>query len=130
MVGASLCEPFSYVPTRAPKQQLEWSKAEGITYSEELGKVYMAITRFRFGARDGAITTIPYQYDIQSRDDVRLPENTCGGILEFDVANGWRPVRARMMIAGTPQTADAQGNTCDVNGLASPDNVLVLPGTS
>lgn len=124
---------FSYpiqMHTHTPHPyQVEFSKGEGITYSEELKKVYIALTRFKIGALDGATTTPPYRYDIPGHDDVRLPDNSCGGILELDVANGWRPVHARMMIAGTPQAADAQGNTCDVNGIASPDNVLVLPGT-
>ena len=107
-------------------------KGEGLTFSEELQKVYIALTRFKTSALDGATTATPYQYDLKDHDDIRLPDNACGGLLEVDVtsATNWRPTRARVFIAGVPQAADAQGNTCDVNNIASPDNLIMIPGTS
>ena len=119
-------------PCRSALTQNEVVKGEGITYSEELNKVYIALTRFKTSALAGSTTSTPWQYDIIGHDDIRLPDNACGGILKMDVTSttNWRPTHGRIILAGVPQTADAQGNTCDVNNIASPDNLIMMPGTS
>ena len=121
--------PFSLTTTHT---QTEVVKGEGITFSEELNKVYLALTRFKTSALAGSTTGTPWQYDLIGHDDIRLPDNACGGILEMDVTSttNWRPTHGRIILAGVPQTADLLGNTCNVNNIASPDNLIMMPGTS
>lgn len=112
---------------------VEFSKAEGLAFSAELGTVYIATARLNHGMTDGAIPIngYPYIYDISAaRDDIRLPENLCGGVIEMDVnlnSGSWKPVRARMAITGAPNLGDPQ-NTCSTNRIAGPDNLFVIPG--
>lgn len=110
----------------------EFTKAEGIAYSVELGTVYVATARINNGMRDGAIPIggYPYVYDISAeRNDIRLPVNQCGGVIEMDVSPGsWTPVRARMAITGEAG-GDAE-NSCNPDRIAGPDNLFFVPGTS
>lgn len=113
----------------------EFTKAEGLTFSEELGTIYVATARLIFGMTDGAIPVngYPYVYDISAaRDDIRLPNNPCGGVIEMDIdpaSGSWKPVRARMAITGLPVGNDPS-NTCDTARIAGPDNLYMIPGTS
>lgn len=113
----------------------EFSKEEGLAFSEELGTIYMTTSRLNNGMLDGSIPINGYEYvyDISAaRDDIQLPLNVCGGVIEFDVdpaSGSWVPVRARMAITGQPSLGDPK-NTCSTARIAGPDNLFIIPGTS
>lgn len=82
---------------------------------------------------DGA--TNGYLHDNPNNDGIRLPKNKCGLIIELtdfptSGKGAWQPTRARVILAGTTATGTDENNSCDVNGISSPDNVFVVPGTS
>lgn len=111
----------------------EFRKEEGITYNPRTHKLYIAYTAIEKGMTDASATN-----DVASANHIRLPQNVCGGVYEMNVGTDWtimsefvaRDMRA--LVVGTPTTYTAPspyvGNSCDVNGIASPDNVSVLPG--
>lgn len=109
---------------------VEFTKTEGLAVSEELGTIYMGTTRFTNGMLDGAVPTngFPYVYDISaSRDDIRLPSNAWGGIIELDIdpsSSSWAPVRARMAITGKSVLGDPS-NTCDTSRIAGPRQLVL-----
>lgn len=114
----------------------EFEKLEGVDLSEELGKWFIAITNVDRGMLDGATSSPnPWYYDIPGRDDIRLPANKCGVVIElYDMEKtgpkAWQPTKARVILAGSSTTGTDDKNACDVNKIASPDNLFIIPGTS
>jgi hypothetical protein len=86
------------------------------------------MARFSNGALAG--TANSYNYDLVARDEMRLPDNRCGGVLELDLGGDWRPTKMTMLIAGTPAGTASIPQLCDVNGIAGPDNLHMVPGSS
>lgn len=115
------------------KATTEFEKLEGVTYSKELKKWFIAISSVDRAMLDAA--TNNGKYDVPGNDNIRLPKNKCGLIIElggFETtgARAWQPTTARVILAGSSLTGTDANNACDVNGIASPDNVQMLPGTS
>jgi hypothetical protein len=117
----------------------EFEKLEGVTFSKELKKWYVACATVARGMLDGA--TNGYRYDYgpggNGGDGLQLSANRCGVVIELggfatSGSKAWQPTTARVVLAGTPLASppDSDGNSCDVNGIAGPDNLLVVPGTS
>jgi secreted PhoX family phosphatase len=111
----------------------EFEKLEGVDFSKELKRWYIAISNVDRAMLDGS--TNNYYYDIPGNDGIRLPKNKCGVIIELSDfptsgKGAWQPTKARVIIAGSDKTGTDADNACDVNGIASPDNVFVIPGTS
>jgi hypothetical protein len=112
----------------------EFEKLEGVTYNPKTKKAYAAMARFGNAATAGTSQTPPYQTDLVGADNMRLPPNRCGGVLELDLSPiDWRPVKARIVLAGTPigpwDPAGRKGR-CDMDSIAGPDNLHMIPGTS
>jgi hypothetical protein len=68
-------------------------------------------------------------------NDIRLTANDCGAVYALDVvpseslSSDYVVQSARGIVAGTPVDyagTDFVGNTCSINGIASPDNVTVM----
>jgi secreted PhoX family phosphatase len=111
----------------------EFEKLEGVDVSKELKKWFIAITNVDRGMLDGS--TNNFRYDNPERDSIRLPPNKCGVVIElYDFpttgAKAWQPTKARVILAGSDKQGTDANNGCDVDGIASPDNLLVVPGTS
>jgi secreted PhoX family phosphatase len=111
----------------------EFEKLEGVDLSEELGKWFIAISNIDRAMLDGSLDG--YYHDNPNRDDIRLPKNKCGVVIELTGfpktgPGAWQPTKARVIIAGTDRSGTDDKNACDVNNIASPDNVFVIPGTS
>lgn len=109
---------------------MEWQKLEGVTYNPKLKKAYAALANFDNGALDGATTTPPWRWDQTTANDMRLPKNRCGGVFEFDLGLDWRPTKATVLLAGTPLNDPNNPGRCNLDQVAGPDNVHVIPGTS
>ncbi|WP_319381035.1 alkaline phosphatase PhoX [Thiomicrorhabdus sp.] len=108
---------------------VEFRKEEGVTFNARDNQLYIAMSEIRKGMTDGA-------------GDIQLTENKCGAVYSLDVegaikdtdgadiASEFVAVNMNGLIGGNYlSSADADGNTCDINGIAQPDNVTYIEGT-
>ncbi len=128
--AASRLETRRYAAMLGATTELE--KAEGVTWDPETGRVYLAVSVVggRMLAEDGAPV-----------DHVKMGPNPCGLVLAGETAAGASDtsgaaidsphVMTRFVpeLVGRPLAQpDEQGNSCDVDGIANPDNLTFLPG--
>ncbi|MCY1076404.1 alkaline phosphatase PhoX [Archangium lansingense] len=111
---------------------VEMNKEEGITFDPDTNRIYLAISDVtgpmtNTGADDGT--------------HLQGSVNRCGAVFAMDVgpwttASGatvtqYAPLNIYPLVHGVttsyPAGSPFAGNTCSVNGLASPDNVTYLP---
>lgn len=107
----------------------EFTKGEGVAINHTDKKMYYAMSRIESSMKTN---------DGGPHDDVRLKENKAGATYTFDLAGGqldttggainsdYVPVRTYVepALLGRPITADADGNTADVNFIANTDNIF------
>ncbi|MEO8243641.1 MAG: alkaline phosphatase PhoX [bacterium] len=105
----------------------EFRKMEGLTYDLATNRAYVAITEIAKGMTDADAKA-----DLPGRNDVRLAKNGCGAVYEMQLDAGYVGTDIKAVVVGMPAdyAADApeMGNACDVNGIASPDNVSFITG--
>ena len=131
----------------------ELRKEEGITFDAESKRLFVAYSEVQYGMEDGKKNGTPSPaYDIGTSNDVKLRFNSCGAVYAYELGKdaelGSEYVAQRVsgLIAGRMTTAidkdrlnestiDAYpedspfvGNTCDIDGIANPDNLTFLPG--
>jgi secreted PhoX family phosphatase len=106
---------------------VEFEKFEGVTHNAKDKKLYVAMTRMRSVMEDKAS---------DSANDIRIPRNDAGAVYEIDLGRWQKDTDGRLitsqyvgtamraLVIGEPlSTADAAGNTANVDKIASPDNV-------
>ncbi|MGD9171593.1 MAG: DUF839 domain-containing protein [Candidatus Thiodiazotropha sp.] len=114
----------------------EFRKMEGIAHNPDDAVLYIAMSSVEKGMETGD-RTLP-------ADDIRVAQNKCGVVYTLDLTDSISDtgssaidssyVASNMagLIAGIPTTYDDDsvyaGNSCDVDGLANPDNITFLPG--
>lgn len=106
----------------------EFIKTEGLAFAPERSQLFVAMTRVDKGVTGGDPT-----WDLGGRDDLRVPKNPCGVVWALDVGAGpaggpagdFVATHASIVVAGRPQ-----GAVCADDGLANPDNLAWIPGTS
>ncbi len=107
----------------------ELNKTEGITYDAATRTMYVAITDISKGMVDNDPT-----YDKGGNNDVKLAKNSCGAVYALPLDANYSATAMNALIAGVPTTYDSTspyaGNKCDVNAIANPDNINLIPGTS
>jgi hypothetical protein len=132
---------------------LEFRKEEGVTFDAEGGKLYVAYSEVQYGMEDGKKNgTASAAYDVGTPNDIKLKFNTCGAVYAYEVgpAKGidskYVLTRAQGLLAGRmtqvidpmsidPATVPAYAadspfvnSTCDIDGIANPDNLTFVPG--
>jgi len=125
----------------------EFRKFEGITYNEDNGKLYTAISQIakgmenfkKYGAdNDG--------YDKGGNNDITLEYNKCGGVYDLslsssikdssgaNIESAYVATDMHSILAGKMKTYEEgsvyAANSCDVNSIASPDNVTYKAGSN
>jgi len=104
----------------------EWNKWEGITYSPRRKKLYTAMSAIEKGMEDNQRKGLDNdQYDIGGSQHVALEYNKCGCVYVMDVDENNRALNMYPLTCGTPITGDDE-NSCDVDGIANPDNVAMV----
>jgi secreted PhoX family phosphatase/outer membrane murein-binding lipoprotein Lpp len=114
----------------------EFRKMEGITHNPDDGVLYIAMSSVEKGMEAGD-RTLP-------TDDIRVARNKCGVVYKLDLAgsindtgstaidSSYVATNMSGLVAGTPTTYDDSSvyanNSCDINGIANPDNITFLPG--
>lgn len=110
---------------------LELNKEEGITFDAVNKKLYIGMSDITGGMKANS-TGAASALEAFSGDHIKLAENRCGGVYELDVDASYSATTMKGLVFGTPKTYDSSspyaGNTCDVDGLANPDNVTIVPG--
>jgi secreted PhoX family phosphatase len=110
---------------------LELNKEEGITFDPDHMKLYVAMSDVTNGMTDnteGALSTT----EAFSGNDIHVAANRCGIVYEMPVNTSYEATSMAPLVAGVKSSYAAgttyAGNTCDVNGIANPDNITYLPG--
>lgn len=105
----------------------EFRKMEGQAFDPATNRLYVAMTQIGKGMTDA-----DEKADLVGRNDIRLEKNNCGAVYEMQLDAGFVGTGMKAVVLGKPMeyAADAPeaGNTCDVNGIASPDNLTFIPG--
>ncbi len=101
---------------------IEFRKEEGITYDAKNNKLYVAMSRINASMEDN-------YNNLESTNDIRLAENSCGGVYELEMDNQFSVNKMRALITGRPLKAGdkyAEQNFCDPETIANPDNMTYL----
>ena len=115
---------------------VEFEKFEGVTHNAADKKLYVAMTRMRSGMEDKPS---------DPANDIRIPVNSAGAVYELDLVGGKTEVvvdtngevidtdspidsqyvgtAMRALVLGETITKDDDGNTANVDKIASPDNI-------
>ncbi len=119
----------------------EYRKEEGITLDPATKTLFVAMSEVNSGmenaSKGGKPTT---KYEKGSANDIRLTANNCGAVyalaLDTDATIGSDFVAKteKALVAGKPTKYEDgspyAGNTCDIDGIANPDNISFLTGTN
>lgn len=127
--AASRLETRRYAALKGATMELQ--KEEGITFDPDNKKLYVSMSDVTAGMKDntaGATSST----EAFSGNHIRVAENRCGTVYEMDVNANYEATTMKALVLGKPTTYDAAspyaGNTCDVTGIANPDNLTYLPG--
>jgi hypothetical protein len=125
----------------------EFRKFEGITYNPEQNVIYTAISQIAKGMEDfKKYGEDKDSYDKGGNNDITLEYNKCGAVYSNTLASGIKDTdgnaidsayvatNMNSIIAGTMKSYDENStyadNSCDINSIASPDNVTYKPGSN
>ncbi|TCJ12265.1 DUF839 domain-containing protein [Parasulfuritortus cantonensis] len=104
----------------------EFRKMEGITFNPDAGQLYISISEVSKGMEDDKGS------DVGGPNSIRVAKNACGAVYALDVDGNYTATDMYGLVAGTPKTyavdSPYYGNTCDLDGIANPDNITYLPG--
>ena len=127
----------------------EFSKMEGFTYDPPSGKGYLAMSEIRRGMEDFMSKGKPSdKYDLGGSNAIRLPYNKCGCVYALTFDDAYRATAMEGLLCGKPMPGDAfvepsdadeitlelwaeemsATNACELDHLANPDNIAVIPG--
>ncbi len=105
----------------------EFRKMEGSAYDPGKNLLYVAMSEVSKGMTDA-----DEKADKGGRNDIRLAKNGCGAVYELPLDASYVATGIKALIAGKPTEYDAAspyaGQTCDVEGIANPDNITFIPG--
>ncbi len=130
-LAASRLETRRYAALKGATVEIR--KEEGITFDPDNRRLFVAISEISNGMEDMASKgKASAKYDAGGSNDIKLPANLCGGVYALDLDENFVATDMKAIVVGTPKeyAADSPfaGNTCDVDGLANPDNISYLPG--
>ena len=130
-LAASRLETRRYAALQGATVELR--KEEGITYDADHNRLYVAISEISSGMEDQAAKgKASPKYDRGGSNDVKLAYNPCGGVYALDLDPAYVATNMRAIVVGEPRDYPGDsawaGNSCDMDGLANPDNISYLPG--
>ncbi|WP_026381246.1 PhoX family protein [Afifella pfennigii] len=117
----------------------EFRKEEGIALDPATKTLYVAMSEIGNGMEDAAKGGKPTdKYEKGSSNDIRLTANGCGAVYSLPlgsddkIGSDWVASEMNGLVAGTPhkyaEGDEFAGNTCDMDGLANPDNLTFMDG--
>lgn len=108
----------------------EFRKMEGIAYDPDANRLFVAMSEVSNGMEDAIKDG---KYDKGGRNDVKLAKNACGAVYELKADDKYLVTSASAFLVGKPneyKEGPYMGQTCDVDGIANPDNVTFIPGNN
>jgi secreted PhoX family phosphatase len=106
----------------------EFRKMEGLAFDADGKRLFMAMSEVSNGMEDAIKDN---KYDKGGRNDIKLAKNGCGAVYELPFDAGYTVTAAKSFIAGKPneyKDGPYAGQTCDIDGIANPDNLSFIPG--
>ncbi len=130
-LAASRLETRRYAALKGATVELR--KEEGIAFDADHHRLYVAISEISSGMEDQASKgKASGKYDLGGGNDIKLAYNPCGGVYALDLDADYVASNMKAIIVGKPHKyedgSEWAGNTCDMDGLANPDNISYLPG--
>lgn len=117
-MAASRIETLRYAAMKGATT--EFRKFEGITFDSKRNKLYLAISDV-----GKAMTSAPKLAGVS--DDLNVKRNQCGAVYQLNVNEDLITTDMEILVAGGPYDKNAVINECDINNIASPDNVVMGP---
>lgn len=119
----------------------EFRKMEGFTYDADHGVAYIAMSAIEKGMEDNQKYGVDNDsYDIGSINDIKLKYNKCGVVYAMDISptqkfgSDYVVMNMDSVVKGMPTEYplghDYEGNSCSVEGISNPDNVVFLAGSN
>ena len=104
----------------------EFRKWEGFTYDPATKKAYTAISSIERGMLNNEA-----KRDLGGPNHIKVKENKCGCVMEFDMDDSMSATKARMLTCGKYVNDDAEAvgrfkDSCDTDLIANPDNVAMI----
>lgn len=106
----------------------EFRKMEGISHDAEGKRLFLAMSEVSNGMEDAIKEG---KYDKGGRNDIKLAKNACGAVYELPYDASYVVTGAASFLAGKPtdyKDGPYAGQTCDIDGIANPDNLSFIPG--
>ncbi len=130
-LAASRLETRRYAAVKGATTEIR--KEEGVTFDPDNKRLYVAISEIGRGMEDMASKgEASDKYDGGGSNDIKLAYTPCGGVYSLDLDDNYVATNMKAMVIGKsadyPADSPFAGNTCDIDGLANPDNVSYLPG--
>ena len=105
----------------------EFRKMEGQAFDPATNRLYVSMTQVAKGMKDA-----DEKADLIRRNDIRLARNDCGAVYEMQLGADFAGTEIKAVVNGIPKEyakgSPEEANTCDVGGLASPDNLTFITG--
>jgi hypothetical protein len=129
--AASRLETRRYAAIKGATTEIR--KEEGITYDPDHRKLYVSISEIANGMEDmSKKAKANKSFDLPSANHIKVAYNECGGVYSLDLDKDFVATNMKAMITGKPtkypDSSPFAGNTCDMDGLANPDNITYVPG--
>lgn len=107
----------------------EFRKMEGITFDPKSKTMFLSMSEISKGMEDAVKDN---KYDLGGRNDVRLTANKCGAVYALQLDDNFVAQSMTGLVEGRPsnyaENSEYAGNTCDVEGIANPDNLTFMTG--
>lgn len=107
----------------------EFRKMEGITFDAKSNTMFLSMSEISKGMEDAAKDN---KYDAGGNNDIRVSANKCGAVYALDLNENYVATSMKSLVEGKPsnyaETSEYAGNTCDIEGIANPDNLTFMTG--
>ncbi|WP_026380918.1 PhoX family protein [Afifella pfennigii] len=117
----------------------EFRKEEGIALDPASKTLFVAMSEIGYGMEDAAKGGEPTdRYEKGGGNHIRLAANRCGAVYSLPlgadetIGSDWVAKSMQTLVAGTPsqygEDSPFAGNSCDIDGIANPDNLAFMDG--
>ena len=100
----------------------EFNKMEGITLDPDSKTLYVSMSYVEKSMLDNDKT------DLGGPNHIKLPKNSCGTVFGLSLDSNYTATTMTAVISGKAATTGDVANTCDLEGIANPDNITYLTG--
>jgi uncharacterized protein len=106
----------------------EFRKMEGLSFDPDGKRLFLAMSEVERGMEDNVKDG---KYDKGGRNAVKVAANPCGAVYELPFDASYTVTAMKTFVEGKPheyKDGPYAGQTCDMDGVANPDNLSFIPG--